>query len=102
MIVAATRLRVRSAWLLLPFMLGAMWSQRQAVRARGFIGGRLLIDRHRTFWTLTTGIAAQLLFHEVHHRAQVMAMPRQLGIAAENRGTEVPSAWGGHDGKRLE
>jgi uncharacterized damage-inducible protein DinB len=30
------------------------------------------------------GIAAQLLFHEVHHRAQVMAMLRQLGVAAEN------------------
>lgn len=30
------------------------------------------------------GIAAQLLFHEVHHRAQVMAMLRQLGIAAQN------------------
>ena len=30
------------------------------------------------------GIAAQLLFHEVHHRAQVMAMLRQVGVAAEN------------------
>jgi uncharacterized damage-inducible protein DinB len=30
------------------------------------------------------GLAAQLLFHEVHHRAQVMVMLRQLGVAAEN------------------
>jgi uncharacterized damage-inducible protein DinB len=30
------------------------------------------------------GIAGQLLFHEVHHRAQVMAMLRQAGVAAEN------------------
>jgi uncharacterized damage-inducible protein DinB len=30
------------------------------------------------------GIAGQLLFHEVHHRAQVMAMLRQMGVAAEN------------------
>ncbi|HLW61122.1 MAG TPA: DinB family protein [bacterium] len=30
------------------------------------------------------GIAGQLLFHEVHHRAQVMAMLRQSGVAAEN------------------
>jgi uncharacterized damage-inducible protein DinB len=30
------------------------------------------------------GIAGQLLFHEVHHRAQVMAMLRQVGVAAEN------------------
>ncbi|HLE77811.1 MAG TPA: DinB family protein [bacterium] len=34
--------------------------------------------------TTTGGIAAQLLFHEVHHRAQAMAMLRQLGIAAQN------------------
>ena len=30
------------------------------------------------------GIAIQMMLHEVHHRAQVMAMLRQLGIPAEN------------------
>jgi uncharacterized damage-inducible protein DinB len=30
------------------------------------------------------GIASQLLFHEVHHRAQVMAMLRQVWVKAEN------------------
>lgn len=34
--------------------------------------------------TTTGGIAAQLLFHEIHHRAQAMAMLRHLGVAAEN------------------
>jgi uncharacterized damage-inducible protein DinB len=29
-------------------------------------------------------IATQLLLHEVHHRAQAMAMLRQLGIAAQD------------------
>ncbi len=29
-------------------------------------------------------IATQMLMHEVHHRAQVMAMLRQLGIEAQN------------------
>ena len=28
-------------------------SQQQAVRAPGFLGGGLLLDAHRTFWTLT-------------------------------------------------
>jgi uncharacterized damage-inducible protein DinB len=28
-------------------------------------------------------LAFQLFYHEVHHRAQVMAMLRQVGIAAE-------------------
>ena len=30
------------------------------------------------------GIAIQMMAHEVHHRAQVMAMLRQFGIPAEN------------------
>ena len=30
------------------------------------------------------GIAIQMMTHEVHHRAQVMAMLRQLGISAQN------------------
>ena len=34
--------------------------------------------------TTAGGIAGQLLFHEVHHRAQVMAMLRQAGVKAEN------------------
>jgi len=34
--------------------------------------------------TTVGGIAGQLLFHEVHHRAQVTAMLRQVGVAAEN------------------
>jgi len=33
---------------------------------------------------ITGGIAGQLLFHEIHHRAQAMAMLRQLGVPAEN------------------
>jgi uncharacterized damage-inducible protein DinB len=34
--------------------------------------------------TLAGGIAGQLLFHEIHHRAQVMAMLRQAGVKAQN------------------
>lgn len=35
--------------------------------------------------TATAGdIATHLLFHEVHHRAQAMAMLRQLGVEAQN------------------
>jgi len=34
--------------------------------------------------TTAAGMAGQLLFHEVHHRAQVMAMLRQVGVKAEN------------------
>jgi uncharacterized damage-inducible protein DinB len=34
--------------------------------------------------TTAGGLATQMICHEVHHRAQVMAMLRQFGIAAEN------------------
>ncbi len=34
--------------------------------------------------TTTGGIAAQLLFHEIHHRAQAMAMLRHLGVPAQD------------------
>jgi uncharacterized damage-inducible protein DinB len=34
--------------------------------------------------TTTGGIAAQLCFHEIHHRAQAMAMLRQLGVPAQD------------------
>jgi uncharacterized damage-inducible protein DinB len=34
--------------------------------------------------TTAGGVATQLLLHEVHHRAQAMAMLRQLGVPAQN------------------
>ena len=34
--------------------------------------------------TTAGGVATQMIVHEVHHRAQVMAMLRQLGIPAQN------------------
>lgn len=45
-----------------------------------------LTGRRRTLvYTATQGdLATQLLLHEVHHRAQAMAMLRQLGVEAQN------------------
>ena len=53
MLASVTRLRVRSFLYLPAFLWMTFSAQRQSVRAAGFIGGRLLIDRHRTYWTLT-------------------------------------------------
>jgi uncharacterized damage-inducible protein DinB len=42
-------------------------------------------DGKTVTYTLTKGeIATQMLLHEVHHRAQAMAMLRQLGVAAQD------------------
>ncbi len=51
--VSITRLRIR-AWRFMPgFALHAVRSTRQCRRAPGFLGGSLLGDRHRTYWTMT-------------------------------------------------
>jgi uncharacterized damage-inducible protein DinB len=61
-----------------------------AERTRGVLGretdwDRTVVDRWTTKrWkrgvkTTAGGVAIQLLFHEVHHRAQVMAMLRHIG-----------------------
>ncbi len=53
MLASVTRLRVRSVKYIPAFVWKTFLSQRQVVRAPGFLGGSLLIDAHRTFWTLT-------------------------------------------------
>ncbi len=53
MLASVTRLRVRSAWFLPLFLWRTHQSQRQVQRSPGFVGGRLLVDSHRTYWTLT-------------------------------------------------
>jgi Domain of unknown function (DUF3291) len=53
MFASVTRLRVRSVWFVPGFLWMTLRSQRQVVRAAGFVGGRLLVDRGLTFWTLT-------------------------------------------------
>jgi len=46
---------------------------------------RVLEDGKVVVYTLSKGeIATQMLLHEVHHRAQAMAMLRQLGVPAQD------------------
>src|SRR5438477_7477645 len=53
MLASVTRLRIRSVRYLPAFIWRTVSTQRQTVRAPGFVGGRLLMDVRRTFWTLT-------------------------------------------------
>lgn len=52
-LISVTRLRVRSFFYLPQFFWGNELSARQLAHTSGFLGGKLLIDRHRTFWTMT-------------------------------------------------
>jgi hypothetical protein len=53
MLASVTRLRVRSPWILPVFLLRTFQSQRQIECSPGYLGGRLLVDAHSTYWTLT-------------------------------------------------
>jgi hypothetical protein len=51
--ISVTRLRVRSYFYLPKFIWYAFKSERQARRAEGFVGGRLMRDKGNAFWTVT-------------------------------------------------
>jgi len=63
-LVSITRLRLRSWLFLLMFAWYTLRSSRQAARAEGNLGLKLLRDRCNTFWTSTlwTGEAAMKMF----------------------------------------
>ena len=52
--ISVTRLKVRSVRFLPSFVIHTLRSVRQVKEAQGFRDGALLIDRHWTFWTMTS------------------------------------------------
>jgi Antibiotic biosynthesis monooxygenase len=72
--VSITRLRIRS-WRFMPqFFWYSLKSSRQAQRSPGFLGGGLVNDKHRTFWTMTVweDEAAMKAFRGAAAHRQVM------------------------------
>ena len=53
MFASVTRLRIRRFCFLPAFLWYTLRTQRQAEHTPGFHGGRLLVDAHSTYWTLT-------------------------------------------------
>jgi hypothetical protein len=75
MVASVTRLRVRLLRYLPAFLWKTFLAQRQVMRAPGFLGGKLLVDAHRTFWTLTVweGEKAMKAFRGTGAHGQVMS-----------------------------
>lgn len=95
MLASVTRLRVRSVRFLPAFLWRTFSSQRQIRRAPGFFGGRLLLDSHLTFWTLTVWEDEQAMrnFRGSGAHARVMArLPDWCDEAAYAHWTESETA----------
>lgn len=76
--ISMTRLRVRSYSYMPQFIWYTFKSERQAKRAAGFLGGRLIRDKGNVFWTLTAwkDDAAMRAFRG--SGAHMKAMPKLL------------------------
>jgi hypothetical protein len=82
-LISVTRLRVRSLLYMPQFLWHTFKSARQAARAGGFRGGRLLVNPRKVFWTLTAWESeAAMNFYRINaaHRA---AMPKLLNWCDE-------------------
>jgi hypothetical protein len=77
-LISITRLRVRSIVYLPQFVWYALRSSRQAQRAPGFLGGKLLREKGGAWWTLTAWQGAAAMNAYRTQRPHVAAMPRLL------------------------
>lgn len=76
MFASVTRLRVRSVRFLPGFLWYTFGAQRQVCRAPGFAGGRLLVDKHQTYWTLTVWASEKEMKKFRGSGAHARVMPR--------------------------
>jgi hypothetical protein len=81
--VSITRLRIRS-WRFMPaFLIRTSATQRQVRIAPGFLGGALLADAGRTFWTMTLWRGQEDMRRYMASGAHLRAMPKLLGWCDE-------------------
>jgi hypothetical protein len=94
--ISITRLRLRSVWVLPRFVWLNEHIARQVRRSPGFRGGKLLADRHLTFWTVTMwdSEASMRAFRDT--AAHRTALPKliswcdEASVAQNTTWTEIP------------
>jgi hypothetical protein len=97
--ISVTRLRVRSFAHLPSFLWHTFRSTRQVERARGFLGGRMLVNPNNVYWTLTAweNDAAMNEFRTTAaHRAampKLMDMCDEASVAHWNQETSELPSW---------
>jgi heme-degrading monooxygenase HmoA len=81
--VSLTRLRVRSIFSMVPFLFMTERAVTQIIRSPGFLGGRILVDRRRTFWTATIWESEAAMKGYRGSGAHREAMPKLAGWCDE-------------------
>lgn len=76
MLVAITRLRLRSIFRLPQFFWQSRAAAKQAQVSPGFVVGRLMVDAHWTFWTITAWDSAESMQAYRVSGAHRKVMPR--------------------------
>ena len=106
--VSVTRLRLRSVRYLIPFVIYALLSSRQARRSRGNLGLKLLRDANQTFWTLTAWQDEEAMRSFMMSGSHRRAMPKLLdwcdeaSVAHWKQETSELPAWGQAHHKLVE
>jgi hypothetical protein len=78
MFVSVTRLRVRRFLYLPVFLWKTQFAMLQVQKAAGFLEGKLLVDGHRTYWTLTTWESERAMKAYRGAGAHAAVMPRLM------------------------
>lgn len=96
--VSVTRLRLRSFRYFPGFFFANQASIKQLVATAGFLGGKELMDKHFTFWTLTVwndAEAMKLFRNGTAHRKAMQRLPYWCDEAAythwQQESNEIPS-----------
>jgi quinol monooxygenase YgiN len=76
--ISVTRLRLRAFWYLPQFIRLASQSTRQAEQASGFLGGKLLPEASKAFWTITAWESEEAMRAYRNTEAHRRAMPKLL------------------------